>query len=308
MFQHILVPLDGSILAEAALPATQFLARLGSGRVTLLHVIEQDAPATIHGERHLTRAAEAQSYLEAICRQVFADEMRVASHVHSAATSDVARGIVAHQQELACDLIVLCTHGRSGLKRLLIGSIAQQVVASGSAPVLLIRPSGEREPATFVCHTLFAPVDGDPVHERGLDLALELARATGARLHLLTVVPTVGTLAGRQATMGRFMPGTTRAMLELAEEELRAYLQQQVERIQGQGMVASAELRYGDSAAAIVAVADEADVSVIVLGTHGKAGAEAFWAHSVGARVQAQTRRPLLLVPVKSTEREAAST
>jgi nucleotide-binding universal stress UspA family protein len=306
MFQHILVPLDGSTLAEAALSATQFLARLGSERITLLHVIEQDAPATVHGERHLTRPGEAHSYLEEIGRRLFPDDTRVACHVHSAATSDVARGIVAHQQELACDLIVLCTHGHSGLKRLLIGSIAQQVVSSGSAPVLLIRPTGEKGPAMFVCHTLLVPVDGNPVHERGLNLALELARATGARLHLVTVVPTLGTLAGRQATMGRFMPGTTRAMLDLAEEHLRAYLQQQVERIQAQGLAASAAIRHGDSAAAIATAAHDADAGLIVLATHGKAGAEAFWAHSVGARVQAQTQRPLLLVPVKRSEEVAA--
>jgi nucleotide-binding universal stress UspA family protein len=299
MFKHILVPLDGSGLAQAALPAARFLAGVGTGRVTLLHIIERDAPVTVHGERHLTRPQEAQDYLEAVARQFFPPGVRVECHVHSAATRDVARGIVEHQQELAVDGIVLCTHGRSGLRRLLMGSIAQQVVASGSAPVLLIRPASEQAAAPFACRSLLAPVDGDPVHEQGLNLALQLARASGARMCLLSVAPTLRSLAGRDATLGRFMPGTTQAMLELAQEDLQTYLEQQAARIHEMGLSVAIDIRQGDVAAAIVAAARDADASVIVLGTHGKAGVEAFWANSVGARVQALTVRPLLLVPVK---------
>ena len=60
MFKHLLVPLDGSPLAEAALPAAAYLAQKLGASVTLLHVIEQDAPQEIHGERHLTDPDEAQ--------------------------------------------------------------------------------------------------------------------------------------------------------------------------------------------------------------------------------------------------------
>jgi nucleotide-binding universal stress UspA family protein len=206
---------------------------------------------------------------------------------------------VEHQGELEPDLIVMCTHGRSGLRRIFIGSIAQQVVASGHTPVLLIRPEGRSRNASFALKTILAPLDGERAHEQGLDVALELARAAGARLQLLSVVPTLTTLAGRDATMGKFMPGTTQAILELAETDLRTYLLQQVETMQKAGVPAAAELRYGDTAPTIAQVADGLDASIIVLATHGKAGTEAFWTNSVGARVQAQTRRPLLLVPIK---------
>jgi nucleotide-binding universal stress UspA family protein len=63
VFAHLLVPLDGSPLAEAALPAAVALGQRSSARLTLLHVLERRAPATIHGHRHLTNLAEAEAYL-----------------------------------------------------------------------------------------------------------------------------------------------------------------------------------------------------------------------------------------------------
>jgi nucleotide-binding universal stress UspA family protein len=299
MFKHLLIPLDGSELAQAALPVARYLAGALRAKVTLVHVIEEDAPNTVHGERHLRSPEEAEAYLKGISGLAGQPGSEVVCHVHAAATGDVAQSIVEHQGELAPDLIVMCTHGRSGLRRIIIGSISQQVVASGNIPVLLIRPERRSRNASFALKTILAPLDGEPAHEEGLDVALELARATGARLQLLSVVPTLATLAGRDATMGKFMPGTTKAILELAETDLKTYLLQQVTKLQQAGVPATAELRYGDIAPAIAQAADSLDASLIVLATHGKAGTEAFWTNSVAARVQAQSRRPLLLVPVR---------
>jgi nucleotide-binding universal stress UspA family protein len=303
MFRHILVPLDGSNLAESVLPAADYLGRVLKAKITLIHIVEQDASPSVHGERHLTNVEEAEPYLAEVARRAFSSDVSVEFHVHTAATSDVARGIVEHQHELTPDLIVMCTHGRSGVRDLLFGRIAQQVVGSGRTPVLLMRPEGVAKERPFFCRTLLAPTDGTPKHEAGLNVAFALARAIRSRLHLLSAVRTLGTLAGRHATTGRFMPGTTQAVLELAQSELEAYLQRQVSRFQAQGVSVSAEVRRGDPAAVIAATAAACEADIIVLATHGKAGLEAFWAHSVAAGVLAKTRRPLLLVPVKKGER-----
>ena len=299
MYKHLLVPLDGSALAEAALPAAAWLARTLNARVTLLHVIEQDAAATIHGERHLTLAEEAQKYLREIALRAFAPAVAAACHVHVEATSHVARAIVEHQDELSPDVIVMCTHGKSGLRKALFGNIAQQVVASGHLPLLLIRPDAATASQTFACDLLLAPTDGEAVHAQGVAAACQLARLTGAKLQLLAVVPTVSVLSGRDATTQRFMPGTTATILDLAVEDLCAYLHEQMSQIQAQGVTVAAELRRGEPAAVIADVAESANVSLIVLGTHGRTGTNAFWRDSTGAKVVAQTRRPLLLVPVK---------
>ena len=300
MFKHILVPLDGSELAESVLTAAAWLAGAFGATITLIHIIEKDASPLVHGERHLTRPKEAEEYLNDIARRVFPSGLFVTAHVHTAALPDVARGIVAHQSELSVDLIVMCTHGRSGLRGLLFGSIAQQVVASGNTPVLLIRPETAIPQKTFNCRSLLAPTDADPAHAQGLTTAAGLARAADARLLLLAVVPTFANLTGKRATTGRFMPATTQAVLELDETNLQSYIQGQISVLKKQGISVSAQVSRGDPASVIIQTAAETEADIIVLGTHGKAGSQAFWAGSVVAKVLGKTLKPLLLVPFQA--------
>jgi len=299
MFKHILLPLDGSVLAESVLPAAAYLARVFGAKVTLVHIIEKGAAASIHGERHLTRHEEAEDYLDQIRQRAFPAGSPVALHVHESAVQDVAQGIVEHQDELAPDLIVMCSHGRGGFRDLLFGSIAQQVITSGWVPVLLVRPQAADSQKSFECRSILAPTDGRPHHEPGLLTAARLAQATHARLYLVAVAPTLETLAGPQAVSGRLMPGATRTMLEMVEDELRAYLERMEKRFQVEGVPVSALVGRGDPAALIARNAETTHADIIVFGTHGKAGTKAFWAHSVGARVLAQTARPALLVPIR---------
>jgi nucleotide-binding universal stress UspA family protein len=302
MFKHLLVPLDGSQLAEAALPAAGYLAgRLGAS-VTLVHIIEQDAPQNVHGERHLSDGDEACSYLEEAARRLadFAGnpDLRVERHVHTAEMKDVAQGIVEHEGELAPDLVVMCTHGSGGLRDVLFGSIAQQVVRRGNLPVVLIRPSEEGVAQKFECRGVLVPLDGTPEHERSLPVAAQIGRACQAELRLLFAVPTLSTLAGQQAATGRLLPAATSVLLEMAEQDGEAYLRQQVTRLRAQGLSARAEIQRGDPAVAIVEAARTGNVDLIVLGTHGRSGTDAFWARSTAALVLARSSCPLLLVPV----------
>jgi nucleotide-binding universal stress UspA family protein len=304
MFKHILVPLDGSELAESVIPAAAYFAGIFEASITLIHIIEKDASPVIHGEHHLTQPQEAEAYLNAIGRRFFAAGPTVTTHVHTAATKDVARGIAAHQSELTVDLIVMCTHGRSGLRGILFGSIAQQVVASGQTPVLLIRPEAVMEKKAFACRRLLAPTDGNPAHAAGLTAASGLARAAGAQLMLLAVVPTVARLSGKHATTQRFMPGTIRAALDLDETNLQSYLQQLISDLENEGIPAFARVSHGDPASVIAQTADERQADVIVLATHGKSGTKAFWAGSVAAKVLGKTVKPLLLVPFQAKTQE----
>ena len=111
------------------LPLGASLARKLGSAVTLLHVIERDAPAAIHGDRHLTNAVEAEQYLEDLSRRYFGDTEEVELHVHTDVESNVARSIVDHARERASELVLLCTHGRGGLRHRLFGGIAQRVLA-----------------------------------------------------------------------------------------------------------------------------------------------------------------------------------
>ena len=109
MFKHLLVSLDGSRLAEAALPAAVSLAGTLGARVTLFHVMERGAPQEIHGERHLTSLDEAGAYLDEVSARFFPAGMPLERHVHGSEVNDVARSIAEHVAELRSDLIVMCT-------------------------------------------------------------------------------------------------------------------------------------------------------------------------------------------------------
>src|SRR5208337_3841066 len=301
MFKHLLVPLDGSRLSESAIPAAaQMAARMGAA-LTLVHVIEKHAPAEVHSDRHLVTAEEETAYLAEVARRPVLAGLRVQTHVHTAEVSDVADSITEHAAELAPDLVVMSTHGRGGARRLIFGAIAQQVISRGATPVLLVRPSEEAAsgPAS-TWHTILAPLDGDPAHERSLPVASALAAAFACQVHLLMVVPTMGELAGSQAAAGMLLPGATRLKLEMDSAAAGDYLAAKAEELARAGVEAGSESSRGDPAQAIVRAARRLDVDLVVMGTHGRAGTVAFWEGSVAARVVSRTRVPLLLVPLKA--------
>ncbi len=299
MFKNILVPLDGSRLSEASLEPAAVLAAKLKARVMLLHVIEQDAPAEVHKEHHLTEAEEAHKYLEEAAQRAFPPGVQVQTHVHTAPVSDVANSIVEHAaHEFEPDLIVTCTHGRSGMRDVLFGSIAQQIVSQGVTPLLLIKPNTPK----FKLDVILAPLDPDSEHDDSLPLTEALAKTFGAQLFLLSVVPTYSTLTGHQAATGSLMPAATHAMLDLREENALAHLKSHVESMQKEGIQAKAEVARGDPAPTIEKAAEQSGADMIVLSTHGKAGVEAFWARSVAPHVAQHTKTPLLLVRLASAD------
>jgi nucleotide-binding universal stress UspA family protein len=297
MFEHLLVPLDGSRLAEAALPAAATLARRLGSRVTLVHIVEPDAPQKIHGERHLSDPAEASAYLHEVAARAFSPGVPVEACVHDAGEG-VAPSIVACASQWEAGLVVMCTHGEGGLRTWLLGSIAQQVLSFGATPVLLIQPDGAAATPAFACRRLLVPLDGQAGHEQGLAVAAALARACAAELHLLLVVPTLATLPGEHGAAARLLPATTRNLLDLQEEEAWAHLVREAEGLQASGLHAAAEVCRGDPPGAIARAAESARADLVVMGTHGKKGMDAFWSGSIAAQVARHSRVPLLLVPV----------
>jgi nucleotide-binding universal stress UspA family protein len=297
MFKHILVPLDGSKLAEAVLPAAAYLAQMLKAPVTLLHVIEQGAPEEIHRDRHLTNSAEAESYLKETAGHAFPSQVKVDWHVHTAAVADVARSIVDHSaDEFQPDLILLCAHGNSGMHDLFFGTIAQQVAAASGTPVLLIKPVESSVP--FKINRILVPLDNESIHDKALPIAEELAKACNAQLDLLCVIPTLGTLSGEQAASGNLMPATTTAYLDIAEEIAQEHFQAHLDAFQKAGIRATAEVARGDPSPVIAKTAEKNSASLIIFGTHGRAGLNAFWNRSVAAGVARRIQIPLLLIPL----------
>ena len=308
IFRHILVPLDGSRLAESALITAVWLARKMDAQVTLIHIIEKNAPSEVHSDRHLVTPKEASEYLEELSHFPALSGLHVETHVHTVEVGDVARSIAEHSSELSPDLVVMCTHGKGGARRLLFGDISQQVISLGKTPVLMVRPSkeGQANATAGDFRTILVPTNGDPGHEKGLPMATELALAFHCRLHLLMVVPRLLNLSGAKAAASLVLPGAMRLNLEMESAGARAYLDQRAAELNREGVLADYETSRGDPARAIIASARRLSADLVVMGTHGRAGADAFWAGSVAARVVARIQAPLMLVPLGKSAEERA--
>ena len=295
--KNILVPLDGSKLSETVLPLAAMLAQQNQAKIILFHIIEQNPPNTVHGERHLTDQQEASSYLEQV-RQSLLAGVTVELHVHTSAEKNVAGSIVEHSKELGVDLIVMCAHGQSGLQKRIFGNIAQEVLNMGDVPVLLLSPEKELRAESCNCQCILVPLDGDPDHEAGLEMAVELSQSCHASLHLVMVVHELSTLPGEQAASAVLLPSAASALLEIGCEEGELYLAELMGKLLDKQIRVTGEVQRGDPARQIVRAAKEFQADMIVLGTHSKTAMDAFWSGSVTPKIATQTHLPLLLVPV----------
>src|SRR4051812_29971155 len=107
----VLVTLDGSRLAESAIEPAMRVALGADAKIVLLHVLEHDPPAAIHGEPHLTHEPDGLAYLDVVAERVRAGGITVETHVHENPERDVSASIVSHADELDASLIVLANHG-----------------------------------------------------------------------------------------------------------------------------------------------------------------------------------------------------
>jgi nucleotide-binding universal stress UspA family protein len=232
MFNHILVPLDGSRMAESALPAAESIARNFHASICLLHIVEEDAPHEIHGEHHLSNLDEARTFLDGIIVRNFSNGIQVEARIEQDKSSRVAAKIAEVSVDLNADLIVLCTHGQGGLKELLFGSIAQNVLSSAVIPVLLVPPLMVETASPFTCQQILVPLDGTPDHEMGLNAATIIASVYGAKIHLLLVVRTSQTLTEKAQASAKWMPNALKLLVELNERAAKNYLEHQMEELE----------------------------------------------------------------------------
>lgn len=298
MIGHILVPLDGSPMAEEALPAAAGLACRAGARVTLLHVVERHPPKAVHGQPHLCQADQAEAYLAAVAARAFPVGVPVACHVHREAAQDVGRSLVWHVEELRPDLIVMATHGPVRLRDRLSGNLAQQVMTSRIVPVLLLRP-GPGGGVRFPFRNLLVPLDGQAEHECSLAPAGDLAAMFGATALLLTVVPLRGSPARLGQVVADMLPAASREMLAISAQAAGDYLERNVADLSARGVRAIGRVLDGDPPGAILRAADQADSDLIVLSTHGKAGTNAFWSGSIAPRLLRRATASFLLVPAR---------
>lgn len=304
MAETLLAPLDGSELGEAALPWAACLARKRDLTIILARIVPWPSYTLAGGVGAYTspeayelalegQREEASAYLEAVRRTLIEQGLDVQTAIR---TGVAAESILDLAGELGAVAIAMSTHGRGGLGRVLLGSVAEQLLQRATVPVLLVR-AGLKEPAPLVAfERLLVPLDGSSLAERAVDAARELA-AAGTTLVLLRVIPP-----------REHVPRTREGVARLPEddgipeaiERAEGYLDGLRRSLADAGYSAETMVRIGEAAAEIVVAAAEQDVDLVVMVTHGRTGPARWWLGSVADQVARHARAPIYLVSARA--------
>jgi nucleotide-binding universal stress UspA family protein len=288
-FTRILVPLDGSRLAEAVLPAASSVATKLGARLLLLHVLEREPPETVHGEPHLGNEQEALAYLEEHAESLRRRDIAVDIHVHERPVGDVAAAIDRHAHELEADLIAMCAHGRTNLRARLVGSIAERILRGGSIPILLRTVRGP-ESASFDLRKLLVPIDFGHDVDAALAAARTLAGPYEAGVALLAA------LEPASPPTARMLPGTSALTRELDLDALARRLGELAEGLRGDIAGVETIVDQRRPTDAIIAASDALPADLIVLVTDAHGGLSGWYDPSTAQRLLARPALTLLLI------------
>lgn len=301
----IVVPLDGSPLAERALPYAQYLATLYNANIRLIDVVPDPLPepATIDTLPHLYHMGETiterhvrqQALHKAACDRaegyLFSQAVRLRGQGLQV-SADVCGGppaeaIVQHADQ-SDTLVVMATHGRSGLRRWALGSVADGVVHLGHTPVLLVRATGDVV-RTWSIRRIVVPLDGSRYSQQALPLAADLADQAGADLIFVQVLTPLLDLEGGWGAL----PGDFDAQRRTdACAELHAI----ADEYRARDLHVTPIVTFGYPAEEIMHASASHDADLIVMATHGRSGVQRVVLGSVADKLLHATATPLLLV------------
>lgn len=313
MFNTILIPLDGSSLAEQALGRGMAVARASRADLELV-LVQQPSPfdgfPDVPLVSHLWDAE--RDYLETVNAEIRIGGLIPTRHV--VLRGEPVDAICRHVADVSADLVVLTTHARTGLNRTWLGSVANGIVRHSTVPVLVLRPvkgSSRKDASRHLFRHVLIPVDGSPGSMQIFKAATALAKCSNARVALLQVIepiPIISMDAGLPAT---YMPGLlsdprTRRLADEAREQLidTARLLQE-----DSGLTVDAhvivEAHVGQ---AIIHFAESHGNDLIAMATHGR-GISRLLMGSVADKVMRGGTLPMLLHrPVRVQQSAHAAT
>lgn len=307
MIDHILVPLDGSPLAECVLPHTVAVGKAMDARVTLLRaVVREPSPGSraVDPLAWHMRKSEADSYLGDVAAQLRNAGLEVATVL---AEGSPPERILRYARQEGVGLIIISSHGESGLSQWNINSVVQKVIQRAYAPVMIVRAYQPviEELNGLRYETLLVPLDGSKRAECTLPWAINLADFHHCKLLLAHAVkrPEVP----RRAPLMEEERQLVERLTELNKEEGKAYLRDLETRL---GSAAEPRLLVcDDPARSLHEVVDEKNVDLVVMAAHGYSG-ETRWPYgSIALNFIAYGSKPLLMiqdVPPEEAETTAA--
>ena len=299
MISKILVPLDGSQAAEAVLPYVERIATATNARVLLLAAVDkprdwgEDTGGDLKGERH-----EAESYLRRL-------QARLASTIGNdveaqVVASEPAAAVLATSEKQQPDLIAMTTHGRSGVARWVLGSVAAKLLHATHTPMLVVRPpaEGKQSDAPVLTKVLVA-LDGSELAASVLPFAADLAKSLGASIVLFhAVFEPVMTYPGAEAVFDA-------GVLEEMEAGAHEYLASAASDLAAKGVKADPVVAVGNATDGIVFAAEREGAGLIVMSTHGRSGIGRIVLGSVADAVVRRTSLPVIVVRPPNKEGES---
>lgn len=283
MYSRILVPLDGSSLAEHALPYARVIGKELRLPVQLLACLTGVADA---GAERVNIYRVAQDYLDRAAAPLRADGVHVTGTVTE---GDAASRIADDADGTANTLVVMSTHGRSGVSRFAVGSITDRVLRATTSPMLIVRPEADgAAPPKVSVSNLIVPLDGSELAERALPHAMDLAKALAASV---TVTRATSSMAAD------YLPVSPDDVAEATDPAATKYLHEISGRLRTQGQVSvDQRLLLGHPASAIIDLVEEVPDSMVVMTSHGRSGVWRWALGSVTEQVVRHCRRPVLVL------------
>lgn len=311
MFQRIMVPLDGSERARQAIPVAARIARASGGSLILFSVLAPSTNLTWQMETGLMLAESQQvkqrELEEELKRLAASEELRGIETITEVVEDLPAQAILERARARAVDLIVLCSHGRSGITRWALGSVAQKISRYSTIPVLILR-SGQAltlpVPGSRRVRVLVG-LDGSPLAESVLLPAARLSAALSAplpgELHLVRVLPFSADFEyGQEDTYAK--------VKRRAKQDAQIYLQKASEKL-AQQIDIETHLSIAtslDIAETLLSIAETGEgegllritnsCDMLALSTHGRSGLARWMLGSITERVLDTTHLPLLVV------------
>jgi nucleotide-binding universal stress UspA family protein len=304
MYSKVVIPLDGSELAEGVLPHVAEVIRDRGSQVYLLSVaplmkgmspVAVDAPPPPDGVRGERRCVEEElaAYLRTVAKELEPVAADVQVGVRFGRQADE---ILAFVSDVGADLIAMSTHGRSGIGRWVFGSVADRMLRGAACPVLPRTP--------YEC--ILVPLDGSELAEQVLPYVKALVRPNHTSIHLVSVL-TTGLGDRTVALLTSYPPGLrlATAALHHAEIQLRSYLRSVAAVLRERGAAVHIAIQRGSPADEILAYAAKVEADLISMTTHGFSGLSRWVYGNVAGKVLQGAHAPVLLVrPASETPRK----
>lgn len=333
MFQRILVPLDGSEGAERAIPIAARIAHASEGTIVFVRVIPPPTKVGTYAPVASVRIAVKSEAFEknlANAANYLADTIAAYAGDLTGIATEMDLGFGAASPEIFStarlehvDLIVMCSHGETGLKRWVFGSIAQQAVRHSPVPVLVLNEHGVLLPEPDATHPLriHVALDGSALSEAALEPAAQLLAAwtppqAQGELHLIRVVD-VPPVYGKFRSQAYF----TDSLLEDVRQEAKTYVKAVADRLREESLaghkltVTSGVSVSTDVAGTIIKLAGYAEdaehtrgYNLIAIATHGRSGLQRLVMGSVTEHILGATKLPLLIVRPHETKTQPEGT